>query len=377
MDTLYLAAICAFASGINRAVLPQLVERLGSARAVFEADAAALKSTCLVTESVINKFISHRSGNLPKKIARFCKQNNVKLVSYADADYPNCLKQIANPPLVLYVKGKLPAACYSIAIVGSRSCTEYGRRAATYFSEQLARCGIPIISGGARGIDTAAHKACLAAGGQTVAVLGCGLDIVYPEENGRLYTEIVAQGGAVITEYAPGVLPFNYNFPARNRIIVGLSQGVLVAEAAKRSGAIITANLATDAGREVYCVPGNIFDRTSIGCHELIRTGAKLIDKPEHILEDKASWELAQHERIFQPSIFNFNYLEQEEKSTSNIVTTKLGAQLLALLQGGALSLEALTEKSGADFASVGMELLELQGAGLIAQNQAQQYYRR
>lgn len=377
MDTLYLAAICAFASGINRAVLPQLVERLGSARAVFEADAAALKSTCLVTESVINKFISHRSGNLPKKIARFCKQNNVKLVSYADTDYPNCLKQIANPPLVLYVKGKLPAACYSIAIVGSRSCTEYGRRAATYFSEQLARCGIPIISGGARGIDTAAHKACLAAGGQTVAVLGCGLDIVYPEENGRLYTEIVAQGGAVITEYAPGVLPFNYNFPARNRIIVGLSQGVLVAEAAKRSGAIITANLAADAGREVYCVPGNIFDRTSIGCHELIRTGAKLIDKPEHILEDKASWELAQHERIFQPSIFNFNYLEQEEKSTSNIVTTKLGAQLLALLQGGALSLEALTEKSGADFASVGMELLELQGAGLIAQNQAQQYYRR
>lgn len=377
MDTLYLAAICAFASGINRAVLPQLVERLGSARAVFEADAAALKSTDLVTESVINKFISHRSSNLPKKIARFCKQNNVKLVSYADADYPNCLKQIANPPLVLYVKGKLPAADYSIAIVGSRSCTEYGRRAATYFSEQLARCGIPIISGGARGIDTAAHKACLAAGGQTVAVFGCGLDIVYPEENGRLYTEIVAQGGAVITEYAPGVLPFNYNFPARNRIIVGLSQGVLVAEAAKRSGAIITANLAADAGREVYCVPGNIFDRTSIGCHELIRTGAKLIDKPEHILEDKASWELAQHERIFQPSIFNFNYLEQEEKSTSNIVTTKLGAQLLALLQGGALSLEALTEKSGADFASVGMELLELQGAGLIAQNQAQQYYRR
>lgn len=150
----------------------------------------------------------------------------------------------------------------------------------------MTREGIPIISGGAKGIDTAAHEACLQAGGTTVAVLGCGLDIVYPPENAKLFARIAEQG-ALVTEYPPGVPPAAANFPARNRIIVGLSQAVLVAEAGKRSGAVITANIAADEGREVYCVPGNIFDGGSIGCHELIRTGAKLVDMPQDILDDK------------------------------------------------------------------------------------------
>ena len=190
-----------------------------------------------------------------------------------------------------------------------------------------------------------------------------------------LFERIVRSGGAVISEYAPGMRPLAKNFPARNRIIVGLSQGVLVAEAKLKSGAIITANIAADEGRDVYCVPGNIFDATSKGCHELIRTGAKLVDTPQDILEDKVQWELAQKERFIQPSIFDFG--ESQEEAPAPVATTALGTRLLELLQGGSLPLEELVEGSGADFASVSMELLELQGAGLVSQNQALRYYRR
>ena len=178
-----------------------------------------------------------------------------------------------------------------------------------------------------------------------------------------------------MSEYPPGVPPIAANFPARNRIIVGLSQAVLVAEAGKRSGAVITANIAADEGREVYCVPGNIFDGSSIGCHELIRTGAKLVDMPQDILDDKRSWQQAMNRRITQPSIFDC--APQEPKPAPAPVTTELGAKLLALLQAGALSLEKLTEQSGAAFAAVSMELLDLQAAGLVATDQAQRYYRK
>ena len=247
-------------------------------------------------------------------------------------------------------------------------------RAAACFAQAMTREGIPIISGGAKGIDTAAHEACLQAGGVTVAVLGCGLDIVYPSENAKLFARIAEQG-ALVTEYPPGVPPAAANFPARNRIIVGLSQAVLVAEAGKRSGAVITANIAADEGREVYCVPGNIFDGSSIGCHELIRTGAKLVDMPQDILDDKRSWQQAMNRRITQPSIFDC--APQEPKPAPAPVTTELGAKLLALLQAGALSLEKLTEQSGTAFAAVSMELLDLQAAGLVATDQAQRYYRK
>ena len=305
----------------------------------------------------------------------YLNKSIVEGLSYQDADYPQSLLQIADPPLVLYVKGVLPPAGYALAVVGSRECTEYGKKAAKLFTKDLAARNIPIISGGARGIDTEAHEACLSVGGKTVAVLGCGVDIAYPEENAGLFERIIRSGGAVISEYAPGMRPLAKNFPARNRIIVGLSQGVLVAEAKLKSGALITANIAADEGRDVYCVPGNIFDATSKGCHELIRTGAKLVDTPQDILEDKVQWELAQKERFIQPSIFDFG--ESQEEAPAPVATTALGTRLLELLQGGSLPLEELVEGSGADFASVSMELLELQGAGLVSQNQALRYYRR
>lgn len=374
MDTLYLAAVCAVVPGLGRSRIPDLINALGSARAVFEASAATLTATGLCTPRAVQNFISNRDARLPQRLDYFCRHNGVQILAYNDAAYPQSLQNLSDKPLVLYVKGELPQANYALAIVGSRRCTEYGVRAADYFAKAMTREGIPIISGGAKGIDTAAHEACLQAGGVTVAVLGCGLDIAYPPENARLFARI-AERGALVSEYPPGVPPIAANFPARNRIIVGLSQAVLVAEAGKRSGAVITANIAADEGREVYCVPGNIFDGSSIGCHELIRTGAKLVDMPQDILDDKRSWQQAMNRRITQPSIFDC--APQEPKPVPAPVTTELGAKLLALLQAGALSLEKLTEQSGAAFAAVSMELLDLQAAGLVAADQAQRYYRK
>lgn len=374
MDTLYLAAVCAVVPGLGRSRIPDLINALGSARAVFEASAATLTATGLCTPRAVQNFISNRDARLPQRLDYFCRHNGVQILAYNDAAYPQSLQNLSDKPLVLYVKGELPQANYALAIVGSRRCSEYGVRAAGYFAKAMTREGIPIISGGAKGIDTAAHEACLQAGGVTVAVLGCGLDIVYPSENAKLFARI-AEHGALVTEYPPGVPPAAANFPARNRIIVGMSQAVLVAEAGKRSGAVITANIAADEGREVYCVPGNIFDGSSIGCHELIRTGAKLVDMPQDILDDKRSWQQAMNCRITQPSIFDG--APQEPKPAPAPVTTELGAKLLALLQAGALSLEKLTEQSGAAFAAVSMELLDLQAAGLVATDQAQRYYRK
>lgn len=374
MDTLYLAAVCAVVPGLGRSRIPDLINALGSASAVFEASAATLTATGLCTPRAVQNFISNRDARLPQRLDYFCRHNGVQILAYTGTDYPQSLQNLSDKPLVLYVKGELPQANYALAIVGSRRCTEYGVRAAACFAQAMTREGIPIISGGAKGIDTAAHEACLQAGGTTVAVLGCGLDIVYPSENAKLFARIAEQG-ALVTEYPPGVPPAAANFPARNRIIVGLSQAVLVAEAGKRSGAVITANIAADEGREVYCVPGNIFDGSSIGCHELIRTGAKLVDMPQDILDDKRSWQQAMNRRITQPSIFDC--APQKPKPAPAPVTTELGAKLLALLQAGALSLEKLTEQSGAAFAAVSMELLDLQAAGLVATDQAQRYYRK
>lgn len=374
MHNLYLAALCAVIPGLGRKRILALTQRLGGARAVFEADADTLLGTGLVKEEAVVNFIANRKAAWPRLIADFCRREGVRLVALEDGDYPSSLRQTSDPPPVLYVKGALPTAEYCFAVVGARACTAYGERAAAYFAGELARRGIPIVSGGARGIDAAAHEACLNAGGQTVAVMGCGLDIDYPPQNGALFRRIVANGGALVTEFPPGVAPLPGNFPARNRIIVGLAQGVLVAEAARRSGALITANIAADEGRDVYCVPGNIFDRTSIGCHELIRTGAKLVDTPQDILEDKESCELRMRRRVSQPTIFE---AAQPAANVAAEPATKLGADLLRLLQGGARTLEELTEQSGADFAAVSMELLELQAAGLADVDQAQRYYRR
>ena len=199
--------------------------------------------------------------------------------------YPIVLREIFDPPLVLYYRGTLIPDARRIGIVGARKFTAYGEAAAMEFAERLARSGVTITSGAARGIDTRAHRGALR-GGRTVAVLGCGVDIAYPPENRRLLSQIVESGGAVLSEYAPGTQPLPAFFPARNRIISGLSEGTLVVEAAKRSGSLITAEMALSEGRDVYAVPGSIYSPQSGGCHNLIRAGARLVESPQEILEE-------------------------------------------------------------------------------------------
>ncbi|MBU2044555.1 MAG: DNA-processing protein DprA [Candidatus Omnitrophica bacterium] len=213
------------------------------------------------------------------------EKHKVNCLDIFDAQYPDLLKEISHPPLVLYVKGDLSVLNkYLLAIVGSRKASAYGLSLAGKYSTELSKLGIGIVSGLARGIDTATHQAALK-NGRTVAVLGSGLLNVYPKENTRLFNQIV-ESGAVVSEFPLGVLPHPDNFPRRNRIVSGLTRGVLVVEAAQRSGALITARLACEQNREVFALPGGADSLMSKGTHQLIKQGAKLVDCLEDIIEE-------------------------------------------------------------------------------------------
>lgn len=207
----------------------------------------------------------------------------IRFTAAGDTDYPEKLAQIPDAPGALYYVGRLPAADKkTIAVIGARNCTEYGKAMAKEFAGALAQAGIQVISGMARGIDGIAQQAAIRAGGYSLAVFGCGVDICYPAENRPLYEELIASGG-VCSEYPPGIEPRSVLFPPRNRIISGLCDGVLVIEAKERSGTLITVDMALEQGREVYAVPGRITDPLSRGCNELIRQGAGLAVSPQEL----------------------------------------------------------------------------------------------
>ncbi len=211
---------------------------------------------------------------------------SAEALSFEDSSYPALLRQIADPPPVIYIQGKKELLREdAVAIVGSRSATIYGKRTAYSLAENLTRFKVNVVSGLALGIDAEAHAGSLAAGGNTVAVLGCGLNVIYPRQNSDLYRKISAHG-VLVSEYPLGTQPDGFRFPARNRIIAGLSHGVVVVEAAKKSGSLITAQLALDYGREVFAVPGQVDSHKSAGAHWLLQQGAKLVLRAEDIVEE-------------------------------------------------------------------------------------------
>ena len=219
-----------------------------------------------------------------------CIKNDIKIVLSDDKLYPSNLKEIENYPYLLYYRGKLPAEAdipdeLLLSVVGSRNCTSYGRINAYNFSKSLAECGLGVVSGMARGIDAQAHKGALFAKGYTIAVLGSGLRNVYPKEHLKLFEEI-ADKGCVVSEFPPAMPPFKNNFPARNRIISGFSQGLLVVEASEKSGAMITVNCALEEGRNVFVIPGNITSEKSYGCNLLIKQGALCVTSYTDILDE-------------------------------------------------------------------------------------------
>lgn len=240
-----------------------------------------------IKEDYAEKLIDSLCRTNLDKYLNYMKKNNIEIVSLYDTYYPDKLKVIYDPPIVLYVKGnKKILNNKSVAIVGCRLPTSYGKNIANNMAYNLSVNNINIISGLARGIDTCSHIGCLKANGTTIAVVGCGLDRVYPEENKLLFENIIKSGGAIVSEYIVGTKPLAKNFPRRNRIISGLSNGVIVIEAKEKSGTLITADFALEQGKDVYAVPGNITSINSYGTNELIKQGAKVATSVQDILED-------------------------------------------------------------------------------------------
>lgn len=229
----------------------------------------------------------NKSLDEAEKVLEYCANNNIRIITVFDKEYPSRLKFISPLPLVLYVKGQIPNSTnnISISIVGTRDFSAYGATAAEKIAFELAKCGVVVVSGMAKGIDSIAHKATLKAGGKTIAVLGSGVDFIYPYENKSLYEEIIASG-AVISEFPPKTKPEAGNFPIRNRIISGISQGTVIVESGERGGSMITARLALEQGRDVFAVPGMINSSQSVGTNELIKQGAKLVTTAADILEE-------------------------------------------------------------------------------------------
>ena len=269
--------------GLNPKLLNDLLEKFGTPKELWSKTKEELINEGvkeIYADRIVNDFYKQNLSSYLK----YMSKNNIKIITIKDKDYPDKLKVIYDPPVVLYIKGdKTILNKNGMAIVGCRLCTEYGKSVAKKIAYNLSINNINVISGLARGIDSWAHKASLSGIGKTVAVVGCGLDRVYPEENRDLFNEIIKSGGAVISEYVIGTKPLAKNFPKRNRIISGLSNGVIVVEAGLKSGTLITADFALEQGKDVYAIPGNINSPNSYGTNDLIKQGAKIITDIKNI----------------------------------------------------------------------------------------------
>ena len=334
------------------------------------------------------------------------QQDGITMVTMADAAYPARLRAIPDPPLLLFVKGTLPPPeSQALSLVGSRSASPYGRHVAAELACALAQRGFVIISGMALGVDAAAHEGCLRAGGVTIAVLGSGVDRVYPLEHQQLYHRIAA-AGAIVSEFPPGTPPARTNFPVRNRIISGMSLGVIVVEAGEKSGALITADHALEQGRDVFAVPGSVNSTQSRGTHRLLRDGAKLVESVDDILEELQieaipvrrtiaplsgpSWELPTEAAPLPTAT---TPVPDTPRPVKRPLTVKLEepapaqrpaspslppeeATLLALLSSSARHVDDLIEASGLTPAQVNASLLMLELKGFAQRRPGNQYIR-
>ncbi len=290
MDTRLQWLTLAFTPGLGPTTLKKLVERFGSARQILAASRRALEECGFLRKDSLAALCDQRSiaAAAADKELRLAKKAGTTLLCWDNPLFPPLLKEINDPPVILHVLGNPQLlSAPGIALVGARAASSYGLQVAERLATELARLDLVITSGFALGIDTAAHRGALAAGGKTIAVMGCGLDIVYPSQNQKLHTQIAAHG-AIISETPLGTLPEGFRFPARNRIISGLSLGVVVVEAAHRSGTLITAHQALEQGRDVFAIPGRIDSPKSEGCHRLIQEGAKLVHSAADITGELA-----------------------------------------------------------------------------------------
>ncbi len=302
------------------------------------------------------KLTEQADENVVERCLQWESNNDARhILSYHCTAYPDILRQLSSPPLVLFLQGETKRLSQpSIAIVGSRRCSHAGKQIASDFAQQLSHHGWGVISGMATGIDTCAHQGALGGMAKTVAVIGTGPDKVYPVRNKRLFEDILEQGGAVVSEFWPGTPPRATHFPRRNRIIAGLSVGTLVIEAAIKSGTLITANLAIDMGREVFAIPGNIYNPTSEGCHYLIQQGAKLVSKVEDIIEEFSSL----------PTQLSLQSVGHDEKSRPDNLATD---ELLDSVDFDVTAVDIIAERNKLSVSEVLATLLEYELRGWVA----------
>ena len=334
------------------------VAALGSAVAFFKAGPSTLREVKGISRNSAEALSTAFHLAEWKREIEIAEKHNTKLITFVDPEYPALLKTIHNPPLVLYVTGDPHALSLpGVGIVGTRAPTPYGRTNAATFASALARAGYAIVSGLARGIDTEAHRATLSSHGITTAVLGSALDRFYPEENRELAHEIVDSGGAVISEYPFGRSGDKQTFPFRNRIISGLSQGVLVVEAGVASGTMITADHALEQGRSVMAIPGRIDTPASSGCHKLIQDGARLVTAPEDVLDEL--------------STLRFNESPSIPKSSPGRLrpTIRLDDDetlILSTLQNGAMTLDELVDATNIPSRKLILHITSLEMKSLV-----------
>jgi len=273
--------------GVGNLLCKRLIDRFESPENIIQAAEQELLQVNGLTRRHVVAIRNHKLPDTVEAELTLIKGKNYRIVTLTDPDYPRLLREIPDPPPMLYVYGRLEGDSANLAVVGSRHATGYGLTTAKNLCESLSAYNLTIVSGMARGIDTAAHQGALAAGGNTIAVLGSGLEQIYPAENRKLYHRI-AETGAVISEFPLMAKPEAHHFPIRNRVISGMSLGAVVVEASKKSGSLITARLAAEQNREVFAVPGSIQSFKSTGTHTLIKQGAKLVEHAQDIIEELA-----------------------------------------------------------------------------------------
>lgn len=272
--------------GLGPIKIKQLLEIYKTPENIWELSKEELMKIKGIGEKIADKIVDMTYRENLEKYAKYMKKYDIGMITILDKDYPERLKHIYDAPMILYYKGnkKLLNHSYTIGMIGCRRCSEYGKQVSLAFSNKLAKQDVCIISGMAKGIDSYSHMGCIQAGGKTIAVLGNGLDQIYPKENVGLYNKILETEGLILSEYVIGTKPNKLNFPARNRIISGLSDGIIVVEAKEKSGTLNTVDFALDQGKDVFVVPGNITSESSIGTNELIKQGAKCITCVEDVL---------------------------------------------------------------------------------------------
>jgi DNA processing protein len=356
------------AEGVGPVLFGRLVKQFGSVAAALDTSVAAMTKVEGIGMATAEKIARSRGSFEAQKEIELADKHGATLIHWDDARYPAALKSVYDPPPVLYVRGTLTRSdALSVAIVGSRRCSVYGAEQASRFAHLLAASGFTIASGLARGIDTAAHKGAISAKGRTIAVQGCGLANVFPPENDKL-AAMIAESGAVVSELPMSYEPLAENFPARNRIIAGLSLGVLVVEAPHNSGALLSAKAALEYDRDVMAVPGKIDSPLSGGCHKLIKDGAKLVDSLDDILEaiGCVGQELKPHvagaaqqaEENAQATLF--------DSVNRNLSDVERG--VLKEFDGDPMHVEQVIARSGLTAGQVHSSLIGLQLKGMVKQ---------